>query len=97
MYIDDLLDALPIIIQKGDHTPVNIGNPNKCTVNDIKRWVQAIIGQQTDSTYTKYMENDPTRRYPDISKILDMGWRPKVNLEEGLKQTILFFKEMNHD
>ena len=91
-YIDDTLNGLYKLINSNYNYPVNIGNDNECSINDLVVTLKNIVKSSSKTKYLKLPENDPKIRKPDInlaSGILD--WHPKVNLEDGLKETISYF------
>ena len=91
-YIDDTLNGLYKLINSNYNYPVNIGNDNECSINDLVVTLKNIVKSSSKTKYLKLPENDPKIRKPDInlaSEILD--WNPKVNLEDGLKETISYF------
>jgi len=94
-YVDDQVDGLLRLLRSDlNADPINIGNPTELT---IKQLVETII-QATNSNsvikYGKLPEDDPERRRPDISKAKELlNWSPKIQLEEGLKKTIEYFKK----
>jgi nucleoside-diphosphate-sugar epimerase len=78
--------------------PVNIGNPSERTVCDLVTAVEAILGRRLDVTYQPLPVDDPRVRQPDIRRAREiLGWEPKVPLEQGLRQTIAFFKGRMQD
>ncbi|MFP4018213.1 MAG: UDP-glucuronic acid decarboxylase family protein [Bacteroidales bacterium] len=94
-YVDDLVDALIKLMNTDDSNtqPINIGNPGEYTILQL---AEKII-QMTDSTsklsFHPLPENDPIQRQPDISKAENiLGWKPTINLEDGLSKTIEYFK-----
>ena len=94
-YIDDMVEALVRMMNnaKGFIGPVNLGNPVEMTVTELAKKVIQLTGSSSTLEYRKLPQDDPVRRKPDISlakRIL--GWEPKVSLEEGLKDTITYFK-----
>lgn len=92
-YCSDLIDGIYRLSQSEFHEPVNIGNPTEMT---IKEFAEAIV-KYTDSgsklTFEPLPVDDPKQRKPDITRakaVLD--WEPKVDLEQGIKETIEYFK-----
>jgi len=77
------------------HEPVNLGNPNEISILELAELIDDLIGNQS-GTVIKIAErlgNDPQRRKPDITRAKTiLGWEPKVNFKDGLKQTIPYFK-----
>ena len=95
-YVDDMVEALIRMMNnsKGFAGPVNLGNPVEMTVNELAEKVIRLIGSSSSLEYRELPQDDPTRRKPDISLAKKMlGWEPKVSLEDGLKETILYFKK----
>ncbi|NOQ27693.1 MAG: NAD-dependent epimerase/dehydratase family protein [Bacteroidales bacterium] len=97
-YIDDLVEGLIRLMNSESSFigPVNIGNPNEFTMIELAESIINITGSKSKITYHTLPEDDPMQRRPDISlakKVLNK-WEPKVQLNEGLKNTIEYFKEI---
>lgn len=97
-YVDDLLEGMIRMMQTDDHItgPVNLGNPVEFTILELAQKIIAMTGSSSKITFLPLPQDDPVQRQPDISlamKILD-GWRPSVELEEGLEKTILYFNQL---
>lgn len=97
-YYSDLVDGIYRLLHSDETLPVNIGNPNEMTIVEFARAVidiansqsQIVFVQPTDDRFT----DDPKQRRPDISKAQRvLGWEPKVQLAEGLKQTLDYFRD----
>jgi UDP-glucuronate decarboxylase len=76
--------------------PVNIGNPGEFTMIELAESIIKITESKSKITFHPLPEDDPMQRQPDISlakKVLN-NWEPKVQLNEGLKNTIEYFKEI---
>lgn len=96
MYIDDLIEALVRMTATAkDLTgPVNLGNPDERSVNELADMVIALTGSHSRLIHTPLPKDDPCRRRPDISlagRLLG-GWHPIVELEDGLCKTLEYFK-----
>ncbi|NUM79655.1 SDR family oxidoreductase [bacterium] len=92
-YVSDLIDGIYRLSRSSEHYPVNVGNPHEMTVLQFAEKIIELTGSSSKIIYKPLPQDDPTVRRPDISKakkILD--WEPKVNLEEGLKKTVEYFK-----
>jgi UDP-glucuronate decarboxylase len=75
--------------------PVNIGNPNEFTMTELAELVLELTGSQSSIEYRPLPQDDPLQRQPDIGIARDrLGWEPRVQLREGLAQTIDYFKEV---
>ena len=74
--------------------PVNLGNPHELTVSELAQMVLKLTGSKSKLVQVQLPQDDPTRRKPDISLAQrELGWKPEVSVEEGLKRTITEFKE----
>ena len=95
-YVEDLVEAVDLMMQKEDFSgPVNIGNPNEFTIIELARKVVELTSSQSQIVYKALPEDDPIRRRPDITLAQnELGWEPKVQLEEGLMKTIPYFKTL---
>lgn len=97
-YIDDLIDGLIKMMATDDSFtgPVNIGNPREFTIKQLAEMIIELTGSKSKLVYRPLPGDDPRQRKPDISlarKILD--WSPKVDTEDGLKNTIEYFRSLN--
>eukprot|EP00438_Fugacium_kawagutii_P004640 Skav229031 [mRNA] locus=scaffold127:746686:750001:- [translate_table: standard] len=101
-YVDDTVDGL-IRLMNQDKTigPVNIGNPNEFTVKDrvaqeLAEMVVELTGSKSKIVYLPLPGDDPKQRRPDIKRAKELlDWQPKVELREGLKKTIEYFKAIS--
>jgi len=74
--------------------PINLGNPNELSIKQIAIMIKEIIGSRSKLIFKKLPSDDPTQRKPDISLAKEiLNWRPKINLNEGLKKTISYFEK----
>ncbi len=95
-YVDDLIDGLIRMMHGPDDFtgPVNIGNPNEFSILDLADKVITMTGSTSKIVYRPLPEDDPLQRQPNIDLAKKrLGWEPKTQLEEGLKQTVAYFKE----
>ena len=95
-YVDDLIDGMYRLMNSRDGFtgPVNIGNPGEFTIKELAEKVIAMTGSKSQIVYKDLPVDDPTQRKPDISLAnQELGWSPKVQLDEGLEKTIAYFKE----
>ena len=93
-YISDMVAGLYSLMSSDKPGPINLGNPNECTVLEIAGLIKELTNSSSPLCFLPLPTDDPTRRRPDISKakaLLD--WEPAVGSEEGLKRTIEFFKK----
>jgi dTDP-glucose 4,6-dehydratase len=79
-----------------ERMPVNLGNPLEMTILEFAERIQKIVGSKTPVEFKALPEDDPKQRQPDIAKARRiLGWEPKVNLEDGLRETIAYFQKLN--
>jgi UDP-glucuronate decarboxylase len=75
--------------------PFNIGNPCETKVGDLAELICKISNSKSRIVFKPLPSDDPSRRQPDISEIQHQtGWTPQVSLEEGLKETVKYFREV---
>ena len=107
-YIDDLIFGLIEFMKTDEFGPVNMGNPEEFTINELANLVKELnelanlvkelIPESTSNIiYKELPKDDPIQRKADITRAYSMfGYKPKINLKEGLKKTIEYFKiELN--
>jgi dTDP-glucose 4,6-dehydratase len=93
-YVSDLIEGIFLLSQSNEHLPTNIGNPVELTILEFAERIRAEFPNAPKIIYQPLPEDDPKQRRPDISKARKLlGWEPKVNLEEGLRLTLNYFKE----
>jgi dTDP-glucose 4,6-dehydratase len=92
-YVSDLIDGIFKLSQGDFHEPVNIGNPVELTIKEFAERIIRLTGSKSTLTYLPLPTDDPKQRRPDITRAWQrLGWKPVVDLETGLKQTIEYFK-----
>ncbi|HLT89233.1 MAG TPA: UDP-glucuronic acid decarboxylase family protein [Sphingobacterium sp.] len=94
-YVSDQIEGIFRLLLSDYAQPMNIGNPDELTINDMAKEVISLTGNQSKIRYVPLPIDDPKQRRPDISKanqILD--WHPAVNRKEGLLQTINYYKQL---
>ncbi len=94
-YVDDTIEGVwRLLVADRVEGPVNLGNPDERSVNDIAHLVQKIAGRHVGVVHHPLPPGDPKVRCPDITKARALlGWEPKVSLEDGLRRTIDTFRE----
>jgi dTDP-glucose 4,6-dehydratase len=93
-YVSDLIDGILRLSRSQEHLPVNIGNPDEWTILECAREVRAVTGSDSKILFEPLPQDDPTRRRPDITKArMLLGWEPKIDLHEGLKKSLAYFKD----
>ena len=92
-YVSDEVEGLYRLFMKGDAQPTNIGNPVEFTVRQLAELVIELTGAKSTIVSQPLPEDDPKVRKPDITKArTTLGWEPSVDLREGVKRTIEFFR-----
>jgi len=88
-YVDDLVRGLVMLAESGEHLPVNIGNPNEFTINQLAEAVIDLTESKSEIVYEALPVDDPQVRQPDITRARQiLGWEPEVELAEGLRRML---------
>lgn len=93
-YVEDLIDGIIRMMNSRESLtgPINLGNPEEFTILELAQKVIELTDSNSELVYKSLPEDDPLKRKPDIDlAIRELGWGPKVRLEEGLKKTIRYF------
>lgn len=96
-YVSDQVDGLTRLMARGDQigTPINIGNPQPMSMKQLADLISELLGKKIDVEYRPLPSDDPRQRCPDISKAKEkLDWVPTVDLRDGLKETISYFKSI---
>jgi UDP-glucuronate decarboxylase len=96
-YVDDLIGGMLAMMdsEKGFYGPVNIGNPGEFTMRELAEKVLRLTGSKSRLVNRPLPPDDPKQRRPDITVAgTKLGWKPQVSLEDGLKETIAYFKKL---
>jgi UDP-glucuronate decarboxylase len=94
-YVDDLVDGMIRLMDTGDDItgPINVGNPGEFTMIELAENVLKLTGSKSKLVRMPLPADDPKQRKPDITRArTQLGWEPKVKLEDGLKETIAYFR-----
>jgi len=93
-YASDLIDGIVRLFKSDRADPTNVGNPNEFTVRQLAEAVLRLTGSKSVIESRPLPTDDPKVRQPDITVARTvLGWEPQVQLEEGLRRTIAFFRE----
>jgi UDP-glucuronate decarboxylase len=96
-YVDDLIEALLRMMDTppGFTGPMNIGNPGEFTMIELAEKVLTLAGSRSQLVFEPLPSDDPKQRQPDIALAKNaIGWEPQVALEDGLKETIAYFRKL---
>jgi nucleoside-diphosphate-sugar epimerase len=95
-YVDDMVSGLIAVMFAPPETRgviFNVGNPDERTIENFARIIRELCGSEAPIKYLPALQDDPSRRCPDITRIKTLlGWEPQVPLEEGLRKTIGWFR-----
>ena len=96
-YVDDLIEGFVRMMatEKGITGPINLGNPGEFTMLELAEKVIQLTGSKSKLVFMPLPADDPKQRQPDITLAKEnLDWQPKVNLDDGLKETIAYFKKL---
>jgi UDP-glucuronate decarboxylase len=96
-HVDDTIEGLIRLMNSPDGVtgPLNIGNPNEMTVRELAELVIAMAGPSAEIEFRELPDDDPKVRRPDITLARELlGWEPVVTLEDGLKSTVAYFRDL---
>ncbi len=96
-YVDDLIEALVRMMdtEAGFTGPINIGTPTEFTMIELAERVLTLVGGRSTLVFRPLPSDDPRQRQPDISLAKSkLDWEPKIALEDGLKETIAYFRSV---
>lgn len=93
-YVDDLVDGALRLLFSDVVGPVNIGNPNELTVLELAEQIHDLVGSKSPLEFVERPQDDPAQRRPDITLARnELGWEPKVDVRDGLVETINWFRD----
>lgn len=93
-YVSDLVEGIARAMKRGDHLPINLGNPNEITILEFAQRIRSLTGSDSEIEFQPLPEDDPKLRRPDITRARTLlQWEPLVGLDEGLARTIQYFSE----
>jgi len=94
-YVDDLVNGLISLMNSSEIGPINIGNPSEFTIKELAEIILKKVNSNSKIIYLPLPQDDPLQRKPIIDKAKNkLDWFPKVNLEEGLENTINYFRKI---
>ncbi len=96
-YVDDLVEGLIALMQTPDDVtgPINLGNPREFTIHQLAEMIIRMTGSSSKIVHHPLPVDDPKQRQPDITSAAKLlGWKPKVEVQDGLTKTIAFFKTL---
>jgi len=92
-YVSDLVEGIFRLLFKDFHEPVNLGNPNEVSILDFAKEIASLSGHECRIEFKPLPQDDPKVRKPDITRARTLlGWEPKVDRQEGMRQTLEYFR-----
>ncbi|MCZ6917616.1 MAG: SDR family oxidoreductase [Gemmatimonadetes bacterium] len=96
-FVDDLIEGIFRLFERGGADPVNIGNDGEFTVRELAEKVTSLVGSRSSVVTEALPEDDPRQRRPDLSLAnTTLDWRPQITLDEGLARTVEYFRQAIH-
>jgi dTDP-glucose 4,6-dehydratase len=93
-YVDDLIEGIWRLLGSELVGPVNLGNPEEVTILELARTVARVAGVEPRIELRPRPVDDPEVRRPDITRaVTELGWKPRVSLEEGVQRTLPWFRQ----
>jgi len=93
-YVSDLIEGICRLLESDEHLPTNIGNPQEITILEFAQRIRELTEAKVEIVFNPLPVDDPKQCCPDISKAKRIvKWEPKVNLEEGLRLTLQYFRQ----
>jgi len=94
LYIDDMADACVFLMENYDgEGHVNIGTGDEISIGELAQLIKRIVGYEGDIVFNTNMPDGTPRKLTDVSKLHGLGWRHKIELEEGIRLTYEWFRE----
>lgn len=92
-YVSDMIDGLVALLESAVTSPLNIGNPDERTINELAEIIIDVTNSTGGVTYETLPPQDPQVRCPDISKAkTELDWEPTISLRDGLQRTVTYFR-----
>ena len=95
-FVDDLIDGF-LAVERSDRDftgPVNLGNPKEFSLLELAETIESTTGKKLEREFLELPKDDPLQRSPDITIAKSLGWKPKINLEEGIKRSLDYFRTL---
>jgi dTDP-glucose 4,6-dehydratase len=89
-YVDDLIRGLYLLVESGEHEPMNLGNPGEFTILELAETILRVSGSKSKIVHEALPVDDPRVRQPDITRAREvLGWEPEIDLEGGLRRMLV--------
>ena len=98
IYVDDMADAAVFLMERySDSLPINVGTGQDVSIKELAEIVAKVVGFEGELVFDTTKPDGKPRRVCDVSRITEMGWTPKVSLENGICRTYEWFKKHYED
>lgn len=95
LHVDDLAEACYTCMKDYDSSePINVGTGEDITIKELAGIVSDVVGHPGQTTWDTTKPNGTPRKVLDVSKIKSLGWKPKIELKDGIKNTYDWYKEI---
>jgi GDP-L-fucose synthase len=91
MHVDDLADAAVFLAERYDGPMINVGTGEDIAISDLAQKIAAVVGYRGSLTYDPSKPDGTPRKLMDVSRLNELGWRPKISFDEGLASTYRWF------
>lgn len=93
-YIDDLVEGIWLLLVSDYNEPINLGNPQELSILELANMVKRLSGSSSQVVHDPLPVDDPKIRRPNITRATTiLGWKPNIDIEEGLKETISYYQD----
>jgi UDP-glucuronate decarboxylase len=98
-YVSDMVEGLIKLMESESYTgPINLGNPNEMEIIEVAHIIKGLTKSSSKIVFEELPQDDPKRRLPDITKARhELGWKPNIPFEEGIKKTIDYFRGLKKE
>lgn len=97
LHVDDLADACVFIVKHyNDHRPINIGTGREISIRDLARLVAQVVGYAGELRFDTTKPDGTPRKLLDVSRLAELGWKPSIDLRDGLESTYEWFLHTEH-
>ena len=93
LHVDDLADAVVFLMKTwSDQEPINIGTATEVTIAELAQMIANVVGFTGRFVFDNSKPDGMPRKLLDVSKLTALGWRPRINLEAGIRQTYEWYR-----
>jgi dTDP-glucose 4,6-dehydratase len=93
-FVTDLVAGLLAVFERGDGLPYNVGSDHELTVLELAEAVRRAAGSESEVEHRDLPSDDPRQRRPDLTRVRSLGWEPRVPFDQGLRETLDYFRSI---